>query len=365
MALKCGIVGLPNVGKSTTFNALTRAGADVANYPFCTIEPNSGIVEVPEPRLAKIVEKIPAKSVIPTTVEFVDIAGLVKGASKGEGLGNQFLGNIRNTQVIVHVVRCFENGDIVHVEGSIDPLRDIETINTELMLADLDVLTRRRDSLKKLIRSGDKTAAAEDKLLEGIEKQLSDGTIPDRRTLSDQEMELLKSVSLITLKPVLYVCNVSEEDVSQGNAHVEKVKEFAKKSGHEVIWLCAAIESEIVELDDENERREFLESLGLEQSGLEELAQKGYLLLGLQTFFTAGEKEVRAWTFKKGSKAPQAAGVIHTDFERGFIRAETYHFDDLMEFGSEKKIKEAGKLRIEGKEYEVQDGDILHFLFNV
>ena len=365
MAMKCGIVGLPNVGKSTTFNALTKAGANVANYPFCTIEPNSGVVEVPEPRLGQIAEKIATKTIIPTTVEFVDIAGLVRGASKGEGLGNQFLGNIRNTQVIIHVVRCFANDDIIHVEGSVDALRDIETINTELMLSDLEALTKRKESIKKMVRAGDKKAAHENDILEKVEKALSAGVMPTSLSFTEQEDEIVKSIALITLKPVLYVCNVNEDEVVKGNAEVRKVEEFAKKSGQQAIWICAAIESEIVELEDPAERRAFLESLDLQQSGLEQLAQKSYKLLGLQTYFTAGEKEVRAWTFKKGFKAPQAAGVIHTDFERGFIRAETYHFNDLMELGSEKKIKEAGRLRIEGKDYVVQDGDIMHFLFNV
>ena len=365
MALTCGIVGLPNVGKSTTFNALTKAGASVANYPFCTIEPNSGVVDVPDPRMEKICEFIPPERKIPATVEFVDIAGLVKGASKGEGLGNQFLGNIRQTQVIVHVVRCFENSDITHVDGSVDALRDIDTIDTELVLSDLEFVGKRLEALKKKARAGDKEAVVEQKMLVQVEKHLSDATPARSIELSEDERQYLQTLNLITAKPVLYCCNVSEDDVVGGNAEVEKVKKHAAKENAQVVWLCASIEAEIAELDDEEEKKEFLESLGLEESGLGVLAQKGYTLLGLQTYFTAGEKEVRAWTIRKDFKAPQAAGVIHTDFEKGFIRAETYSFDDLMKFKSEKAIKEAGKLRVEGKEYVMQDGDIVHFLFNV
>jgi len=365
MALTCGIVGLPNVGKSTTFNALTKAGATVANYPFCTIEPNAGVVDVPDERMVKISEKIPPQRQIPATVEFLDIAGLVKGASKGEGLGNQFLGNIRQTQVIVHVVRCFENDDIIHVDGNINPIRDIETIDTELLLSDLEFTTRRIDSLKKQVRSGNKNAALEEGLLTKVLAHLDTGKPARTLELNSDEAELLQTLNLITAKPVLFCCNVSEKDVVDGNAHVDIVKKHAATQKAEVVWLCASIESEIAVLDDENEKAEFLESLGLKQSGLAVLARKGYDLLGLQTYFTAGEKEVRAWTIRKGFTAPQAAGVIHSDFERGFIRAETYSFDDLMKYGSEKAIKEAGKLRVEGKEYIMKDGDIVHFLFNV
>ena len=365
MSLTCGIVGLPNVGKSTTFNALTKAGASVANYPFCTIEPNSGVVDVPDPRMDKICEFIPPQRKIPATVEFVDIAGLVKGASKGEGLGNQFLGNIRQTQVIVHVVRCFENGDITHVDGSVDSLRDIETIDTELMLSDMEFIGKRLDTLKKKVRAGDKEAGVEEDMLKRVESHLGEGYAARTLELSKEEDEFLQGLNLITPKPVLYCCNVSEEEVVDGNAEVEKVKAHASKEGAEVVWLCASIEADIAELEDEEERNEFLESLGLKESGLGVLAQKGYSLLGMQTYFTAGEKEVRAWTIRKGFVAPQAAGVIHTDFERGFIRAEVYSYDDLLEYKSEKAIKEAGKLRVEGKEYVMQDGDIVHFLFNV
>jgi GTP-binding protein YchF len=365
MALTCGIVGLPNVGKSTTFNALTKAGASVANYPFCTIEPNSGVVDVPDERMTKISEKIPPQRQIPATVEFVDIAGLVKGASKGEGLGNQFLGNIRQTQVIVHVVRCFEDDDIIHVDGSVDPLRDIETIDTELLFSDMEFITRRVESLKKQIRSGNKEAAEEESLLSRVATHLETGSPARIMDMTEEERATLQTLNLITAKPVLFCCNVSEDDVVDGNEQVEKVKVHAKTQNAEVVWLCASIEAEIAVLDEEEEKAEFLESLGLTQSGLSVLARKGYDLLGLQTYFTAGEKEVRAWTIGKGFTAPQAAGVIHTDFERGFIRAETYSFDDLMEYESEKAIKEAGKLRVEGKEYVMQDGDIVHFLFNV
>jgi ribosome-binding ATPase len=364
MALTCGIVGLPNVGKSTTFNALTKAGATVANYPFCTIEPNSGVVDVPDERMAKICEFIPPQRKIPATVEFVDIAGLVKGASKGEGLGNQFLGNIRQTQVIVHVVRCFENDDIIHVEGSVDALRDIETIDIELVLSDLEFVGRRLESIKKLVRAGNKEAALEEAMLKRVDEHLAKGAPARMMKQTEEDREYLQSLNLITAKPVLYCCNVSEDDVVTGNEQVEKVKAHAAKENADVVWLCASIESEIAELD-EDEKMEYLETLGLEQSGLEVLAKKSYTLLGLQTYFTAGEKEVRAWTIHKGWRAPQAAGVIHTDFERGFIRAEVYGYADLLEYKSEKKIKEAGKLRVEGKNYVMQDGDIVHFLFNV
>ncbi len=363
MALTCGIVGLPNVGKSTTFNALTKAGAKVENYPFCTIEPNSGVVEVPDDRLQKISELITTEKVIPTTVEFLDIAGLVKGASKGEGLGNQFLGNIRNTDVIVHVVRCFENGDIIHVDNSVDAIRDIETIETELMLADLDVVDKRIVTLQKQVRAGVKEAKSESDVLTKISACLSDGKMVSSLSLDEDEKAELQ-IGLITLKPVLYCCNVNEDDVIEGNEQVKKVQALGAERNSEVVFLCAAIESEIVELESEEERKEFLDSLGLAKSGLEVLSQKSYTLLGLSTYFTAGEKEVRAWTIKNGASAPEAAGVIHSDFEKGFIRAEAYHFDDLMELKSEKQIKSSGRLRVEGKDYTVVDGDIMHFLFN-
>lgn len=366
MGLTCGIVGLPNVGKSTTFNALTKAGAKVENYPFCTIEPNSGVVEVPDERLEQIASMITTQKIIPTTVEFIDIAGLVKGASKGEGLGNQFLSHVRNVNVIIHVVRCFENDDISHVDGNIDAIRDIETINTELILSDIEAVQRRQTALRKLNKSGGKKESAkEDALLSRLSDHLSGGGLASTLKLTDEERASLAQVSLITAKPTLFCCNVSEDDVVQGNSETRKVQEYADTLEAGVVWLCASIEAEIAEIEAAEERREFLDSLGLEQSGLELLSKKGYDLLGLQTYFTAGEKEVRAWTVKKGMNAPQAAGVIHSDFERGFIRAETYHFDDLMELKTEKKIKEGGRMRIEGKEYIVHDGDIMHFLFNV
>ncbi len=365
MGLTCGIVGLPNVGKSTTFNALTKAGAKVENYPFCTIEPNSGVVEVPDDRLERIASKITTKKIIPTTVEFIDIAGLVKGANKGEGLGNKFLSHIRNVNVIIHVVRCFEDNDIAHVDGNIDAIRDIETIHTELILSDLDAVQRREHSIKKLAHSGDKDALREEKLLLRLTEHLSNGNLALNSDLNEDEWKNLPEVSLITAKPILFCCNVNEDDVVDGNDEVRKVEDYAKAYNADVVWLCAEIEAEIAEIEDDAERHEFLGSLGLKQSGLEILSKKGYDLLGLQTYFTAGEKETRAWTVEKGAKAPQAAGVIHSDFERGFIRAETYHFNDLMELENEKNIREHGRMRVEGKEYVVQDGDIMHFLFNV
>ncbi len=365
MSLKCGIVGLPNVGKSTLFNALTKAGAKVENYPFCTIEPNTGVVEVPDDRLAQIVECIPTKRIVPATVEFVDIAGLVRGASKGEGLGNQFLGHIRSVDLIVHVVRCFEGGDVIHVEDGVDPLRDAEIIETELMLADLDVATRHRVNLGKQVRSHQKDALHEDALLAKVEAQLAAGRPVRGLDLDAGERLALKSLPFITSKPVLYCCNVGEGDAAKGNILSERVTAKALRSGESAIALCAKIEAEISDLDGVEERREFLAALGLERSGLERLARASYDLLGLETYFTAGEKETRAWTILKGTPAPKAAGVIHTDFERGFIRAEVYHFDDLMALKTEKRIKELGKLRIEGKDYIMRDGDIVHFLFNV
>ena len=365
MGLTCGIVGLPNVGKSTTFNALTKAGAKVENYPFCTIEPNSGVVEVPDKRLERIASKIATKKIIPTTVEFIDIAGLVKGANKGEGLGNKFLSHIRNVNVIIHVVRCFEDNDIAHVDGNIDAIRDIETIHTELILSDLDAVQRRESSIRKLAQTGNKDALREGKLLSRLTDHLSDGNLALTADLNVDEWGSLPDVSLITSKPILFCCNVNEGDVVDGNDEVKKVIDYAKNFNADVVWLCAEIEAEIAEIDDDAERHEFLGSLGLKQSGLEILSKKGYDLLGLQTYFTAGEKEIRAWTVQKGAKAPQAAGVIHTDFERGFIRAETFHFNDLMELENEKNIRENGRLRVEGKEYVVKDGDIMHFLFNV
>jgi len=369
MPLNCGIVGLPNVGKSTLFSALTSAPAEAANYPFCTIDPNVGIVDVPDPRLYKITEFIIPQKIIPTTVEFVDIAGLVRGASKGEGLGNKFLGNIRQVGAIIHVVRCFDEDNIVHVEGSIDPLRDIETIELELAYADLESVQQRKEKLPKLVRSSDKKiserAKASEPILELLEKALDEGKPARSLELDDDQKALIYDLHLITIKPQLYCCNVDENSLAEDNKYVKLVKEFAAKNGSEVIVVCAKLESEIASLDSEEEKKEFLESLGLDQSGLSQLIQKGYKLLNLATYFTAGEKEVRAWTYPSGALAPQAAAVIHTDFERGFIKAEVYHCEDLFQFKTEQAIKEAGKFRIEGKEYRVKDGDVIHFRFNV
>ena len=369
MALNCGIVGLPNVGKSTIFKALTAAPAEAANYPFCTIEPNVGIVNVADSRLNQITNLITPQKTIPTIVEFVDIAGLVKGASKGEGLGNQFLGHIRQVNAIIHVVRCFDDGNVVHVHGKIDPADDITTINYELALADLEVVEKRLSSLPKSLKSQDKkvkqAAMIQQPILEKLKNHLEEGNRAETCDLTEEDVLAIKSLNLITLKPVLYLCNVDEDSVTTGNDYVNSVKEIAGKDGSQVVVISGKLESEISLLETEEEKQEFLEAAGIETSGLESLTKTAYDLLGLCTYFTAGEKEVRAWTFKNGSKAPQAAGVIHTDFERGFIKAEIYHCEDLFSLGSEQKVKEAGKLRIEGKEYVVKDGDVIHFRFNV
>lgn len=368
MGLNCGIVGLPNVGKSTIFSALSSAPAEAANYPFCTIDPNIGMVSVPDKRLDRIVELIPTRKIIPATVEFVDIAGLVAGASKGEGLGNRFLGSIREVGVLVHVVRCFENPDIIHVSNRIDPASDIETINIELALADLETVEKRYQKVVKMNRldkEAAKQAAAVTPLLERLREALGNGKAARSLDLSEDECKLIGDLHLITLKPMIYVCNVDEESIGADNEYVHIVREIASSEGAETVEICGKIESEIAALDTEEERAEFLEAVGLEESGLNRLIHTGYQTLGLRTFFTAGSDEDRAWTFHAGDKAPQAAGVIHTDFERGFIRAEVYHCDDLFSYGSEQKVREAGKLRIEGKEYEVRDGDIMHFRFNV
>jgi GTP-binding protein YchF len=367
MGLNCGIVGLPNVGKSTIFSALTSAPAEAANYPFCTIDPNIGMVSVPDPRLDRIVELIPPAKVVPATVEFVDIAGLVAGASKGEGLGNRFLASIREVGVLAHVVRCFENGDIIHVNNRIDPASDIETINIELALADLDTVDERWQKQSKLTRLS-KEAAKENAqvlpVLERLKSCLEDGKPARSLNLDDDERKLIYDLHLITMKPVIYVCNVDEDGILEDNAHVKQVREIAATEGADVVVICGKIEAEIADLETEDEKREFLEAVGLHESGLNQLIRCAYETLGLRTFFTAGSDEDRAWTFHAGDKAPQAAGVIHTDFEKGFIKAEVYNCDDLFTYGSEQKVREAGKLRLEGKEYLVQDGDIMHFRFN-
>lgn len=368
MGLNCGIVGLPNVGKSTIFSALTSAPAEAANYPFCTIEPNIGVVAVQDPRMKQISSYVKPQKQIPSFVEFVDIAGLVKGASKGEGLGNQFLGHIRQVGAIVHVVRCFDNTDIIHVNGKIDPLSDIETINIELCLADLEVVQKRQQNIDKLIKSVDKKVSERAKiskpLLDTISAALSDGRSARSISFDEVELEALADLQLITMKKVLYCCNVDENSLA-GNEYTKLVSEFAKKENSEVIIICGSLESEIAALETQAERDEFLQSAGIEESGLSKLIRSGHHLLELKTYFTAGEKEVRAWTFIAGTKAPQAAAIIHTDFERGFIKAEVYNCNDLFQYGSEQKVKEAGKFRVEGKEYVVQDGDIMHFRFNV
>jgi len=366
--LKLGIVGLPNVGKSTLFNALTAAGAAAENYPFCTVDPNIGVVEVPDPRVDVLVERVQPKSRVPAVVTFVDIAGLVKGAAEGEGLGNKFLANIRETHAIVHVVRCFENDDVTHVMGSVDPVRDREIINLELSLADLQVVEARLERVEKVARSGDRDAQAEAELLRRLQEALAGGRAARSvETRNEEERRLLKGLQLLTAKPVLYAANVSEDDLPEGdNPHVRALREAVAAEGEqaEIIPLSAGLEAELMQLDAD-ERAEFLDSLGLEEPGLHRLIRAGYRLLGLISFFTAGEKEVRAWTIRAGSRAPQAAGEIHTDFERGFIRAETIGWDDFLQSGSLKTAKEQGLVRSEGKEYEVADGDILLFRFNV
>lgn len=364
--LEVGIVGLPNVGKSTLFNAITKAGAEAANYPFCTIEPNVGVVEVPDSRLGVLAEMFKSKKIVPAPMRFVDIAGLVKGASKGEGLGNKFLSHIRETDAIAQVVRCFEDGNITHVEGGIDPVRDIEIINTELCLADLETLEHRQERIGKLLKAGDKKAAAEKAVIDKIAARLAEAVPARRQGLTDDELELVKDLFLLTLKPTLYVANVAEAEAGNADANpfVQKVQEYAGAEGSEVIAVSAKLEEEIAELDDES-AREFLEMAGLKEPGLNRLIKAGFKLLGLMTFLTAGEKETRAWTILVNTKAPQAAGKIHTDFERGFIRAEIVTFDDLVACGSRTAAREKGLLRSEGKDYVMQDGDVVEFLINV
>ncbi len=363
MALQCGIVGLPNVGKSTLFNALTKAGIAAENYPFCTIEPNVGVVEVPDPRLTALAQIVKPERVLPAVVEFVDIAGLVAGASQGEGLGNQFLANIRETDATVHVVRCFADDNVVHVAGKVDPLADIEIINTELALADLAIVEKAVQRNQKLARSGDKDAAKLVALLEKIQVALGQGKSVRSLGLDAEDLHQIKSYGFITAKPTMYVANVKEDGFTD-NPHLAAVEQYAAADGAPVVAVCAAVEAEIAELDDED-KAEFLADLGMQEPGLNRVIRAAYSLLGLQTYFTAGVKEVRAWTIGVGDTAPQAAGVIHTDFERGFIRAQTIAYDDFISYKGEQGAKEAGKMRAEGKEYVVKDGDVLNFLFNV
>ncbi|MDC7993633.1 redox-regulated ATPase YchF [Altibacter sp. HG106] len=364
--MKAGIVGLPNVGKSTLFNCLSNAKAQSANFPFCTIEPNIGVVNVPDPRLEKLESLVQPERVVPATVEIVDIAGLVKGASKGEGLGNQFLGNIRETDAILHVLRCFDNDNVIHVDGSVDPIRDKETIDMELQLKDLETVEKRIEKVFRAARTGDKEAKKEQDVLETIKKGLESGVSVRAIQVSEEQRETyVKPMQLITSKPVMYVCNVDENAAASGNEYVERVKAAVADEHAEVLVLAVGTEADITELDTFEERQLFLEDLGLEEAGASKLIRGAYQLLDLQTYFTAGEKEVRAWTIPVGATAPQAAGVIHTDFEKGFIRAEVIKYDDYVTYGSEAKVREAGKLGVEGKEYVVKDGDVMHFRFNV
>ena len=363
MGIKCGIVGLPNVGKSTLFNALTKAGIAAANFPFCTIDPNVGVVPVPDPRLNQLAEIVKPQKLVPTAVEFVDIAGLVAGASKGEGLGNKFLAHIREVDAIAHVVRCFEHADIIHVAGKIDPIADIETIDTELALADLEAVDKALNKAERAAKANDKEALAKKPVLQKLAAGLNEGKSARSLGLDEDEKALVRDLFLLTLKPLMYIANVKEDGFTN-NPHLDKVRARAQAEGAEVVPVCAAIEEELSQLDDAD-RDAFLKDMGLDEPGLNRVIRAAYKLLGLQTYFTAGEKEVRAWTVKRGATAPQAAGVIHTDFERGFIRAETVAYDDFIKYRGENGAKDAGRLRLEGKEYLVKEGDVLHFRFNV
>lgn len=365
MGFKCGIVGLPNVGKSTVFNSLSSAKAEAANYPFCTIEPNVGMVTVPDPRLDQLAELINPKNVLPTVVKIVDIAGLVKGASRGEGLGNKFLGNIKECDAIIHILRCFEDENITHVEGSVNPVRDKEIIDLELQFKDLEALEKRLERAQKMTKGGNKEALREVEIIKKFIAHVASGQSARTLETSPEERDVVEDIGLLTDKPVLYCCNVDEDSLPNGNALVEQVREAVKAENAGIMIICASFESQLIDLEDEADKKEFLESYGLKEAGLNVLIREAYKLLKLDTYFTAGVKEVRAWTITKGTKAPQAAGVIHTDFEKGFIRAEVIKFDDFISFKSEAAVKEAGKMSVEGKEYVVKDGDIMHFRFNV